>query len=627
MRRMPFTHLRGRNKLLSFRNMATALSLVSLFSVTGVSFGQVTYTESRSGAVRLFIEGDRKGAFVSASRAVSLSLNQFGESDWRAAADLFRLAFLAEESGQPADQYWRHGRKILGAISGNYAEQWRFLVNDQTEFYNEITPPKSRAVVVSAIPPNPDPGSVAPARSRRLALVIGNNAYQNLYKLRNAVKDAVAVQLALRTAGFEVIFLRDGTLKQTADAIQKFLTALQPGEVAVLYYSGHAFQIDNENFIAPVDYDGVNPTREAISLSSFHEHIDKAGAKIKVLILDACRTPPVSGEQAGRKESEKPWFQRLARMPLARNSLIAYSTQDEKVAYDDGRYAGHLAAALLDSNHGLEIRDVFKRVKSELFIETGDKQIPWHEDNLLEDFYFHPPKSKWNKRDGLDYIQILRGTFVMGCVVGDDKCEPDERPSHSVELSEYWIGQTEVTVHAYKLFTDHTKRLMPPPILSVNPSWRDNTHPIVNVSWHEADAFCRWAGGRLPREAEWEYAARGGLTGTVWPETKESDWKYTRPVTFSPANGFGMMGVADNAEEWVEDWYGPYAAGAEKDPTESTEKKDKVVRGGYWTVNRRLSERFYISPDSPASGRGFRCVMKFNKPAEIPQSDGPLKRR
>lgn len=205
---------------------------------------------------------------------------------------------------------------------------------------------------------------------------------------------------------------------------------------------------------------------------------------------------------------------------------------------------------------------------------------------------------------------IPAGTFLLGCVSGDQECEPDENPSHPVSLAvDYWIGHTEVTVGAYKIFADATKREMPKAIISVNPNWRDDTHPMVKVSWHDAEAFCSWAGGQLPTEAEWEYAARGGTDGRIWPETIESDWRFTRPVTQSATNGIGMLGAADNAEEWVADWYGRYAPGLQIDPGGPKLGAEKVVRGGYWTVNRRLSDRLGTNPGVTTSSRGFRCVM------------------
>ena len=102
-----------------------------------------------------------------------------------------------------------------------------------------------------------------------------------------------------------------------------------------------------------------------------------------------------------------------------------------------------------------------------------------------------------------------------------------------------------------------------------NPNWKEVTHPIVKVTWHEAEAYCKWAGGRLPTEAEWEYAARGGKEGLKYPWGNgvthddanfagtggRDNRKNTAPVESFPPNGYGLYDMAGNVWEWVADWY------------------------------------------------------------------------
>jgi serine/threonine-protein kinase len=109
-----------------------------------------------------------------------------------------------------------------------------------------------------------------------------------------------------------------------------------------------------------------------------------------------------------------------------------------------------------------------------------------------------------NPKDGLKYVWIPPGTFMMGCSPGDNECQDDEKPPHRVTITKgFWLGQTEVTVGAYKRFAGATARQMPPePNLSgrpLNPGWSDEAMPIVDVTWDDAQAYCRWAGGCPPK--------------------------------------------------------------------------------------------------------------------------------
>ena len=227
-------------------------------------------------------------------------------------------------------------------------------------------------------------------------------------------------------------------------------------------------------------------------------------------------------------------------------------------------------------------------------------------------------------QDQLDYVWIPAGTFQMGATPGDPDAYDDEKPRHRVEIAKgFWMSSTAVTVTAYKRFVEATSHAMPK-APDFNPNWDKEDHPIVNVNWHDAKAYCEWAGGRLPTEAEWEYAARGGEEGLRYPwgnEVSSQNAKYnskdgTAPAGSYAANGFGLYNMAGNVWEWCSDWYEEdyYASSAAQDPQGPSEGARRVVRGGSWGnfVPRilRCSYRSRSEPVGRDNGIGFRCVRE-----------------
>jgi formylglycine-generating enzyme required for sulfatase activity len=277
-----------------------------------------------------------------------------------------------------------------------------------------------------------------------------------------------------------------------------------------------------------------------------------------------------------------------------------------------------------------------------------------------------PGTVRENPKDGLKYAWIPPGTFKMGCSPKDKECDKAEKPSHQVIISKgFWIGQTEVTVGAYKRFAGATGRQMPPePVFmgrQLNPGWGDEAMPIIDVTWDDAQAYCSWSGGRLPTEAEWEYAARAGSTAARYGNLDDIAWYadnsgrqrldseslYTdlvskqndvasynkrlnengngpHEVGQKQANGFGLYDVLGNVWEWVNDWYdkdyyqteAPIKAllGIQpkppQDPSGPTSGHERVTRGGSsyeFPSIVRASERAGTRPASRYYDFGFRC--------------------
>jgi len=229
------------------------------------------------------------------------------------------------------------------------------------------------------------------------------------------------------------------------------------------------------------------------------------------------------------------------------------------------------------------------------------------------------------------YAYVPAGSFTMGCVASDTGCDGDEKPAHRVTLSRgFWMKTTEVTVGEYRVFAQATGRGMPS-----SPGFsQSDDHPVVKVDWNDAEAYCRWAGGRLPSEAEWEYAARGGREGLIYPwgngishenanygkdeccgglAQGRDRWVNTSPVGSFAPNGFGLYDMAGNVWEWCADWYDEsyYASSPSTDPRGPSSGTRRVLRGGSWGNTpwwMRVSYRRRIDPSNRDDHIGFRCL-------------------
>jgi serine/threonine-protein kinase len=223
-----------------------------------------------------------------------------------------------------------------------------------------------------------------------------------------------------------------------------------------------------------------------------------------------------------------------------------------------------------------------------------------------------------NPKDGLKYVWIPPGTFMMGCSPGDDECYDQEKPSHHVTISKgFWVGQTQVTVGAFKRFAAATGRQLPDAPY-FNSGWANENMPIVNVSWDDAREYCVWAGGRLLTEAEWEYAARGGSTEARSGDLDSIAWYSknsggrTHEVAQRRANDFGLFDVLGNVSEWVNDWYDDkyYQNSPVQHPPGPTSGRWRVLRGGSWddfAWDVRVSARTGNYPVARDHNIGLRC--------------------
>ncbi len=228
-----------------------------------------------------------------------------------------------------------------------------------------------------------------------------------------------------------------------------------------------------------------------------------------------------------------------------------------------------------------------------------------------------------------EMVRIPGGELAMGRVN-----DTFDSPIHRVLVSPFLLDRHEVTNAAYHRFCQATGAELPElwgmPAFHSGPDFPD--HPVVGVSFREASAFAEWRGKRLPTEAEWEWAARGGLVGKSYPNGDEvtpevanyahqGKHQGTRPVGSFPPNGYGLFDMAGNVSEWVADYYGAdyYRASPTRDPRGPERGRFRVFRGGGWHSGpfcNRVDYRNALPANWRDMAVGFRCARDVEPAGE-----------
>ncbi|MFN2140795.1 MAG: bifunctional serine/threonine-protein kinase/formylglycine-generating enzyme family protein [Candidatus Promineifilaceae bacterium] len=246
----------------------------------------------------------------------------------------------------------------------------------------------------------------------------------------------------------------------------------------------------------------------------------------------------------------------------------------------------------------------------------GKQEVPFF-DPVLGDSWIRPT-------DGMTMHFLPAGTFAMGSASGDE----DEQPVHEVSLDGFWLDETEVTNKLYRRCVREGPCNAPFDV--VDAALKGDDHPVVGISWYDAQAYCTWVGARLPTEAEWEYASRG-------PEGRKYPWGNETPsceiAQYGSCSGDtvpagslpggaawgGMLEMSGNVWEWVGDWYGSsyYEVSPLQNPQGPESGSSKVVRGGSWgngLLYLRGATRDAFLPRNKYIYVGFRCARSSDLP-------------
>jgi formylglycine-generating enzyme required for sulfatase activity len=507
-----------------------------------------------------------------------------------------------------------------------------------------------------------------------VALLIGNAIYLEGNKpVSTALHDVRNLATELRRSNFDVELVENLTRAEMRRVLEAFFAKIQPGSAALFYFSGFGIQIVNQSFLIPVDAQirsEAEAKRDGFAIDNILSRMAQKGARVKIAIIDASRRNPYEGRL--RSFSAGLW-----RTDVPDGTLAIYATAPGKVKDDDtgatSLFMQQLLTEIRDPNNSAE--EAFSRTRLAVSAASANEQIPWVVSSLNEDFYFAkskstsrtpppqparldfsplpapaparpanvPPRGADQPRrapeasaasapltnslrdcpDCPEMIVIPAGSFDMGAAGGTI-----DGPVHPVTIGEQFaLSRHEITFDDWDLCLQAGACRFKPD----DHGWGRGHHPVINVSWFDAKEYVTWLAQktgkpyRLPTEAEWEYAARGGTKTPFYWGTQVGarmancrDCQTGEPVqTFAvgsfPPNPFGLNDMAGNAAEWVEDCWNESYKGAPSEGSAWTNGSCslRVLRGGSFdspSTYLSSSARFRYDADVRYFANGFRVA-------------------
>jgi formylglycine-generating enzyme required for sulfatase activity len=518
-------------------------------------------------------------------------------------------------------------------------------------------------------------------RPARVALIIGNANYPDASTpLSSTLNDARMLANEFRRTEFDVDLKENAGKEEMRAAIDAFTGKIRNGMTALFYFNGFGIQVARQTYLIPVNaqiWTENDVRRDGISIDAVLAEMQRKGAKVKIVILDAARRNPF--ERRFRSTAAG-----LAAIDAPEGTLAMFSAAPGKVI-NDGTGANSLFVSELIKEMrvpNLTAEEVFNRARIGVSRASNNEQVPWVASSLVDEFYFGarptsittpapappppaptptpgptttppaPPKptpvtdpppppapkpeapkpvstkpgDTFRDCDGcVEMVVVPAGTFPMG------SASEFENPIHTVKIEKpFAIAKHEVTFEEWDRCVDEGGCKHKPE----DRDWGRSNRPVINVSWMDAKEFAAWMSQktgqtyRLPSEAEWEYAARGGVNTPYWwgrdigtrqancRDCKVENTQQTLPVGSFKANPFGLHDTAGNAAEWVEDCWNDNYRGAPNNGKawETGQCRLRVLRGGAFDSQARYlrsQSRFRYDSDVRFSANGFRVLREL----------------
>jgi formylglycine-generating enzyme required for sulfatase activity len=527
-----------------------------------------------------------------------------------------------------------------------------------------------------APPPQP---STDDAATRRWALLIGVEDYINVEKLHYCGADMRALRDRLIGSGFpdkQVFLLHDKSTEtkyrpmkaNILRELKQVLGLVEPGDLIVLGFSGHGVYLDGKSYLCPAEAQ-LGDMQSLISLDTVYSQLENCPASFKLLLVDACRNDPRRAGQKGilPEAGTKQFAQSLEQPPegiLLLSSCAPGEMSMEDKDFGHGVFMNFLLEGLggkaADREGRVSLLELYRyaQKKTEIYVHDkfSDSQRPNLKGDIQGDFNIamlraggHLPGMPGSPAGekvisnslGMKFMLVPHGKFLMGTPASSSEGYPAERPQHPVEISrDFYLGAAEVTQGQFEKVMGNNPSYFSPNgdgSATLQAGEDAGTLPVENVSYDEALAFCKKLASldqpalgtyRLPTEAEWEYAARGGPGGVaVVSETQlpqaawykpNSDYR-AHPVASKTPNALGLYDMLGNVAEWCSDWYDEtFYAQADHNghdpqgPAVPNAEGLKVIRGGSFATSAtfcRPADRHAERTNHRNNSLGFRVVL------------------